>query len=90
MAQWVTRARTDGGESIQIKWRLDGRWQSETFTNPRLASEFCTAVEVAGHRWPDGWVKGEGRQRPDPEPPRVTLEDVATGRRGTSHSRRSG
>jgi hypothetical protein len=30
MAQWVRRPRTDGGESIQIKWRMDGRYQSET------------------------------------------------------------
>jgi hypothetical protein len=52
MAQWVRRSRTDGGESIQIKWRLDGRWQSETFTDAR------TAVELAGHRWPEGWVRG--------------------------------
>jgi hypothetical protein len=58
MAQWVRRSRTDGGESIQIKWRLDGRWQSETFTDARLAAEFRTAVELAGHRWPDGWVRG--------------------------------
>jgi hypothetical protein len=50
MAQWVTRPRTDGGESIQIKWRIDGRWQTETFTDARLAAEFRTAVEQAGHQ----------------------------------------
>ena len=42
MAQWVERVRADGGLSVQIKWRLDGRWQCETFP---------TAVEVAGHEW---------------------------------------
>jgi hypothetical protein len=36
MAQWVNRPRADGGTSIQIKWRMDGRWQAETFTEPRL------------------------------------------------------
>ena len=60
MAQWVRRPRTDGGESIQIKWRMDGRWQSASFTDPRLAAEFRTAVELAGHQWPAGWLKREG------------------------------
>jgi hypothetical protein len=46
--------------SIQIKWRMDGRWQSETFTDPRAAAEFRLAVEQAGHRWPDGWIKRHG------------------------------
>jgi hypothetical protein len=82
MAKWVTRARTDGGENIQIKWRLEGRWQGETFTDVRLAAEFRTAVELAGQRWPEGWVRGYGWQQPDPEPPRVRLDDVATGPEG--------
>jgi len=60
MAQWVNRTRADGGVSVQIKWRQDGRWQSETFTDIRLASEFRSAVESAGHRWPTGWVRHEG------------------------------
>ena len=46
------RPRTGGGESIQIKWKIDGRYQSETFTDPRLAAELRTAVELAGHRGP--------------------------------------
>jgi hypothetical protein len=41
----------DGGVSVQVKWRLGGRWQGETFTDLRLAAEFRTAVEAAGHRW---------------------------------------
>jgi hypothetical protein len=95
MAQWVRRPRTDGGESIQIKWRIDGRWQSETFTDARLAVEFRTAVELAGHRWPEGWVRGEGWATvvpapgrgvavlPEPEPePVVTLAEVANGPEG--------
>ena len=60
MAQWITRVRADGGESVQIKWRQDGLWQSETFTNQRLAGDFRAAVENAGHHWPGGWVKGAG------------------------------
>lgn len=60
MAQWVNRARTDGGQSIQIKWRMQGRWQCETFTDARAAAEFRAAVEAGGHRWPPGWVKGQG------------------------------
>ena len=95
MAQWVRRPRTDGGESIQIKWRIGSQWQSETFTDPRLAAEFRTAVELAGHRWPTGWVRGEGWAAPVPgtadtpvpdvEPvpvPVVTVADVATGPEG--------
>jgi integrase len=77
MAQWVERVRADGGLSVQIKWRLDGRWQSETFTNLRLAAEFRTAVEVAGHEWPQDWVRGEGWVAPTPPPVRVTFAEVA-------------
>ena len=66
MAQMVQRTRTDGGVSVQIKWRLNGRWQSETFTNVRLAAEFQTAVEAGGHAWPEGWVKGKGWEVPEP------------------------
>jgi integrase len=82
MAQWVSRPRADGGVSVQIKWRMDGRWQSETFTSPRLAAEFRAAVEDAGHRWPDGWVKGEGWAPAEPVQPTVTFADVANGEGG--------
>jgi hypothetical protein len=58
MAQWVHRTRTDGSVIVQIKWRTDGRYQSESFTNVRSAAEFRTAVEAAGNRWPEGWVRG--------------------------------
>ncbi len=38
MAQWVHRTRTDGSVIVQIKWRMDRRYQSESFTNVRLAA----------------------------------------------------
>ena len=84
MAQWVKRARADGGTSIQIKWRLDGRWQTETFTDPHLASDFRSAVELAGHQWPADWIKGEGWKIEEaaPVPQVVTFTDVATGKEG--------
>lgn len=47
MAAWVSRQRADGGVTIQIKWRMDGRWQAESFTNARAAAEFRAAVEDA-------------------------------------------
>jgi hypothetical protein len=55
MAQWVTRQRADRAVSVQIKWRMDGRWQSETFTDLRLAAEFRTARATFGR---------PGRRRP--------------------------
>jgi hypothetical protein len=82
MAQWVSRQRTDGGMSVQIKWRMDGRWQSETFTSPRLAAEFRAAVEEAGHRWPDGWIRGEGWAVPEPAPSKPTFAEVTHGEKG--------
>lgn len=87
-----SRERADGGVTIQIKWRMDGRWQSESFTSPRSAAEFRAAVEDAGDRWPEGWVKGHGwaptsvQPRPVPDPPAeaetVTFADVAHGEKG--------
>lgn len=82
MAQWVNRPRSDGGLSIQIKWRMDGAWQSETFTDARLAAEFRTAVETADHRWPDGWVKGQGWNAVPPPTAVITFADVAAGAEG--------
>jgi integrase len=68
MAAWVNRPRNDGETSIQIKWRMEGEWQTETFTDARLASEFRTAVEMAGHAWPADWIKGEGWRVEEPDP----------------------
>ena len=94
MAQWVSRPRADGGMSVQIKWRMDGRWQCETFTDARRAAEFRTAVELAGHRWPTGWLKGRGWQ-PIPSCPRRRhrvrrSRRWRTARKGTSSARPNG
>lgn len=82
MAQWIPRTRADGSVVVQIRWNQDGRGHSETFTRVRLAAEFRAAVEAAGNRWPDGWIRGEG-WAPAPERPRVvTFGDVAIGAEG--------
>ena len=82
MAQWVPRTRADGSIVVQIKWRQDGRYHSESFNTLRLASEFRTAVEAAGNRWPDGWVRGEGWAPALVEPAVLTFGDVAAGAEG--------
>ncbi|MFC8884416.1 tyrosine-type recombinase/integrase [Streptomyces cinereoruber] len=56
--------------SHQVKWRMDGAWQTETFLpeDDEAAEIFKAAVEEAGNRWPAGWVKGLGyvsSQEPD-------------------------
>jgi hypothetical protein len=33
MAAWDSRQRADSGVTIKIKWRMDGRWQAESFTD---------------------------------------------------------
>jgi hypothetical protein len=69
--------------SVQIKWRIDGRWQSETFTDAERAVEFRSAVEKGGNRWPSGWIKGHGwRPTPPPARPAQTFAKVAHGPKG--------
>jgi hypothetical protein len=46
-------------------------------------AEFRTAVELTGHRWPDGWVKGSGWQERGPASGRVLASaDVSNGLEG--------
>src|SRR4051794_2576394 len=47
------------GTSHRVKWRQDGSWQSETFGADRKAQalRFKRDVELAGNRWPEGWIK---------------------------------
>ncbi len=83
MAQLVTRTRSDGGVTHQVKWRLGGRrdapWQSESFTSDVRAAAFKLDVEEADHQWPTGWVKGHGYAPVDeaPAPVVTTFGDVA-------------
>ncbi|MGQ0467987.1 MAG: tyrosine-type recombinase/integrase [Sporichthyaceae bacterium] len=59
MASIHERGRRDG-VAYQVRWRQDGRWQSDTFGTRRQAVRFQCDVEDAGNRWPDGWVPGYG------------------------------
>jgi integrase len=72
VAQIVKRLRQDGIR-YQVKWRLGGGraapWQSETFTDRRVATKFKADIEAFEHDWPDGWVKGVGYLRPGAEAP---------------------
>lgn len=46
--------------SYQVKWRISGEWQTESFENEHDAGIFRDAVNENGQQWPPGWVKGEG------------------------------
>jgi integrase len=68
---------------FQVKWREDGRWQSDTFASTKSsfdddgntiygADEFKALVEKAGNRWPKDqygqqWIRGEGFPPPPAE-----------------------
>ena len=71
MAGIRSRKRTDGTTGYTVNWRLggtrDGAQQSETFDTRPAANQFRLDVEAAGHRWPDGWVKGVGYLRVEPD-----------------------
>ncbi len=79
------RKRADGGVSYQVCWVLGGgraeagvKEQAETFTDLNRAQSFKLDVEHARHRWPDGWVKGEGYLvRDEIESTGPTVRDVA-------------
>jgi len=77
LASVTPRKRTsDGGLSWRVRWRIggsrSGELQTETFSrytdqeNESRARDFAKAVELAGHHWPEGWVKGRGYFREDP------------------------
>jgi hypothetical protein len=56
----------------QIKWRIAGVWQSETFALEYEAHYFKHLVEQAGNQWPAGWIKGYGFPSELDRPPRGT------------------
>lgn len=73
MASVVPRKNKDGAvTSYQVKWRINGDWQIERFTDEDSAKVFKQAVDDAGQRWPAGWVKGKGFIDPQAEEPDET------------------
>ncbi|GAA4702299.1 tyrosine-type recombinase/integrase [Streptomyces youssoufiensis] len=60
MASIVERPKKDGTSTYQVKWRLDGEWQSEKFGDADSATAFKGLVEAHDGKWPYGWVRGEG------------------------------
>ena len=64
MATVKTRRRADGTSGYRVVWRdggsRDGAWESETFARKADAGRFRRDVDLAGQRWPDGWVKRVG------------------------------
>ena len=61
--------------SYRIKWRETGKpgFQADSFGPDRLqqAQRFKLDVELAGNRWPDGWIKGFGYRSDILEDPTV-------------------
>jgi len=60
MASITKRERTDGSVGYQVRWRQDGRWQSDIFDAERKALRFKLDVEDPRGRWPGRWVPGFG------------------------------
>jgi integrase len=73
MASIVTRKHRSGDLTYKVQWRLGGArgavWQSETFKDRRAALKFEALVEANGQRWPEGWVKGIGFVKVQPNAP---------------------
>lgn len=65
MAYVSARANSAGiVTSYQVRWRQaggrDGKDESERFLDSTAAEAFRDEVNLAGQRWPAGWVKGKG------------------------------
>ncbi|MQA85034.1 MAG: tyrosine-type recombinase/integrase [Streptosporangiales bacterium] len=79
MAFIETRKTKGGRKRYRVWWRLGGsRYgepQSETFDALAEARDFKAAVEVAGHQWPPGYVKGVGWVADQPDEPDQPEED---------------
>ena len=92
MAAIKKRQRSDGTHAYRVTWILGGgrggAWQSETFDTERAANAFRRDVEIAGHQWPPGWVKGSGyvpAQADAEEAIRTPFMDLAERYLGTRH-----
>ncbi len=72
MASVVTRRAKTGECTYKVQWLLGGRrgapWQSESFSDRKMALKFQVMVDANGQRWPEGWVKGVGFQEVAEEP----------------------
>lgn len=88
MANLERRTRkSDGVMSVSVRWKDGGTragvWQTENFAagasaqNETRAAAFKLDVEAAGHRWPEGWVRGEGYVVPEEKPAVTTMADAA-------------
>ncbi|MGW0668175.1 hypothetical protein [Streptomyces sp. NPDC002746] len=60
MASIVERPKKDGTTTYQVKWRQDGKQESERFGDPDGAVQFKALVEAHGGQWPHGWGRGQG------------------------------
>jgi integrase len=58
---YLSKRPTGTGQiSWRVRWREDGRLQSETFTSKPDAVVFRGMVDAAGQRWPARWIPGQG------------------------------
>ncbi|MFF8290474.1 tyrosine-type recombinase/integrase [Streptomyces sp. NPDC016309] len=78
MASIVERPKKDGTSTFQVRWRQDGRVQTENFSEGPAAETFKGLVEAHGNRWPHGWVRGKGFVDEPQIPGDVPFTDYAT------------
>lgn len=60
---------------FQVRWRQDGKQQSETFKTKPQAIKFRGLVDAAGQQWPENWVPGVGFVTPRRAPGGITLRE---------------
>lgn len=57
---WSERRDNTRGTTWRVLWRQDGERKQVTFGTQAEADEFLAAVNLAGNRWPRGWIIGKG------------------------------
>jgi integrase len=77
MAGVEERLTQRGEPRWRVHWRQDGEKQSETFFDEKAADDFRKRVELAGNRWPEGWVKGNGFPKASPNPSGYSVRSAA-------------
>lgn len=65
MASIVERPKKSGAITYQVKWRLEGSWQTENFGERPAAEQFKDLVDAHRGQWPHGWVRGHGFVEPE-------------------------